>query len=142
MKGRLLGFDYGRKRIGVATGNLQTATSEALKTLPAANGGPDWPSIVALAREWRPDLLIVGLPLRMDGSDGDLCDEVRHFAAELSNLTTLPVRLVDERLSSSEADHLISAAAVAGKSRQKQRQAMRDSLAAELIIQTYLNDNR
>ena len=141
MKGRVIGFDFGLQRIGTATGNHLTGTTQPLKTLGNTADGPDWTGILALIEEWRAEELVVGLPLHMDGSDSDTGIRAKAFAKELASRTGLVVAMVDERLSSNEADHRISQGAQPGKSRRKQRQAMRDSVAAELIVSTYLADN-
>ena len=147
MKGRLLGFDFGLKRIGVATGNTVTSTTEGLESVVAVKGTPQWPALDALLKLWRPEVLIIGLPLMMDGSEEKMAKAARQFAKLLEDRYQLPVTMVDERLSSSEADHLLreSASVTQGnrnkKSLGKKRMQSRDSLAAELILQTYLNNN-
>ena len=142
MKGRVLGFDFGQKRIGTASGNRATGTTMPLETVGITGGGPDWSRLLGLVRDWRADELVVGLPLHLDGSESDLCGEARRFGDELARRTGLPVALVDERLSSSEADHTLTLGATPGKSRQRRRRVHRDSIAAELIVRTYLADNR
>lgn len=141
MKGRVLGFDFGHKRIGTASGNRTTGTTAPLETVAATSQGPDWPRLVNLVHTWRADELVVGLPLHMDGSESHLSREARRFGDELASRTGLPVALVDERLSSSEADHVLTLGSIPGKSRQRRRLAHRDSIAAELIVRTYLADN-
>jgi putative Holliday junction resolvase len=83
----------------------------------------------------------VGLPLKMDGTHGDAANAATRFADALGTRYNIPVTLVDERLSSNEADVLIRQSAPSGRSLTRKRQKMRDSVAAELIIKTYLNDN-
>ncbi len=141
MKGRVIGFDFGLQRIGTATGNHLTGTTQPLKTLPVTADGPDWVGIANLISEWRAEELVVGLPLHMDGSESEISVQAKSFAEELMRRTGLSVALVDERLSSNEADHQITLGAQPGKSRRRQRQNMRDSIAAELIVSTYLADN-
>ena len=103
--------------------------------------GVAWPRLVGLVHAWRADELVVGLPLHMDGSESHLSREARRFGDELASRTGLPVALVDERLSSSEADHVLTLGSTPGKSRHRRRLAHRDSIAAELIVRTYLADN-
>lgn len=141
MKGRLLAFDPGLKRIGVATGNRTTGTTQALPTLSAKNGEPNWEMIAQLVEEWKPQTLVVGFPTRLDGSESNMTKASRRFANKLETKTQLPVVLVDERLTSSSADALISESAESGKSQTRRRQEWRDSLAAELILNTYINEN-
>lgn len=141
MSGRILGFDYGIKRIGVAAGNQKTNSSQSLSSVSAKNGEPFWEQIDALIRDWKPTMLIVGLPLKMDGTHGDAASAAARFADTLGSRYDIPVTLIDERLSSNEADVLIQQSVPSGRSLTRKRQKMRDSVAAELIIKTYLNDN-
>ena len=141
MKGRLLAFDPGLKRIGVATGNQTTGTTQALPTLIAKNGEPNWKVIIQLIDEWKPQTLVVGFPMHLDGSESVMSKKSRRFANQLETKTKLPVVLVDERLTSAGADALIRDSAESGKSQTRRRQEWRDSLAAELILGTYINEN-
>lgn len=141
MSGRILGFDYGIKRIGVAVGSQKTNSSQSLNSVSAKNGEPFWQQIDALIREWKPTTLIVGLPLKMDGTHGDAASAAARFADALGARYDIPINLIDERLSSNEADVLIRQSAPSGRSLTRKRQKMRDSVAAELIIKTYMNDN-
>jgi putative holliday junction resolvase len=141
VSGRILGFDYGIKRIGIAVGNQKTNSSQCLSSVSAKNGEPFWEQIDALIQEWKPATLIVGLPLKMDGTHGDAANAATRFADALGTRYNIPVTLVDERLSSNEADVLIRQSAPSGRSLTRKRQKVRDSVAAELIIKTYLNDN-
>lgn len=143
MNGRLLGLDFGLSKIGVATGNCATATAQALTTVAAQNGVPAWRQLDAVVSQWRPQRLILGLPLMMDGSEQEMAVASRRFGAILFGRYRIPVVLVDERLSSKEADFLLRKNEDDGhkKSRRSKRIDYRHSVAAELILQTYLNDN-
>ena len=141
MKGRILGFDYGTKRIGVAVGNQVTNTTQPLKTIGAKNGNPTWSEIDALISEWRPTYLVVGLPLNLDGSRGAAAVAARKFGEALASRYSLPFVMVDERLSSAESDKILKENARPGRTLSKKRRELRDSIAAELIIRTYLTDN-
>ena len=125
----LLGFDYGQRRIGVAVGQTVTGTATALLTLAARDGQPDWAEVTALIEQWRPDALVVGLPLRLDGAEGELSQEARRFARRLEGRYKRPVHLMDERLSSRAAEQ--------SRSRKGNRQAL-DALAAQVILQDWL----
>ena len=65
----LLGFDFGAKSIGVATGQMITATAQPLAAIKASNGIPNWNIVEKVINDWKPDLVIVGLPLNMDGTE-------------------------------------------------------------------------
>jgi putative Holliday junction resolvase len=98
-----LGFDYGTKKIGVAYGQSLSGTAQALELLPAKDGIPQWQRIKQLIDEWQPSMLVVGLPLNMDGTESTLCIRVRKFANRLHGRFGLRVELVDERLSTRQA---------------------------------------
>ncbi len=138
---RILSFDFGLKRIGVATGNRQTKTAQALSTLPASNGQPDWHVLDKILQQWKPTLLVVGLPLAMDGSESIMSSAARKFGAKLSEHTGLTVNFVDERLTSVTADRILRESVEPGKKMTKKRAGAIDNLAAQLILQTYFDDN-
>jgi putative Holliday junction resolvase len=131
----LLGFDYGRKRIGVAVGQAVTGTATALCTVTARNGTPDWEHLDALVGEWAPGALVVGLPCHADGSDSDMTRAARRFARQLESRYALPVHTVDERLSSHAATGLQQNAAAG-------RRAGTDAIAARIILQDWLDTDQ
>ncbi|WP_312239640.1 Holliday junction resolvase RuvX [Pantoea sp.] len=99
----LLGFDFGTKSIGVAVGQQLTGTARPLTALKAQDGTPDWNLIERLLKEWQPDLVVVGLPLNMDGTEQLLTARARKFANRLHGRFGIRVELQDERLSTVEA---------------------------------------
>jgi putative Holliday junction resolvase len=135
MAGRqLLAFDYGLRRIGVAAGNTEVGTASPLVTLSARDGVPDWERVADLLDEWRPALLLVGLPLNLDGSDSDMAARARRFARRLHGRFGLPCELVDERLSSEAARERLYES---GRVPAADRGAV-DREAACLILETWL----
>ena len=135
----LVAFDYGQRRIGVAVGNTGTRTATAVGTLPA-RGVPDWDAVTRCVREWTPARLLVGLPYNMDGSETALTAACRRFAEELSQRYTLPVELVDERLTSSAAQADLREARRTGARRRRVRREDVDANAARLILETWLQE--
>lgn len=133
----IMAFDFGLRQIGVAVGNTRLGTSQALTVLPAREGVPEWQQLEAVVNEWQPGLLVVGEPLNMDGTDSELGRLARKFANRLHGRLGLPVKMVDERLSSFEAKQ--SAREAGHRGDYKARPV--DSLAAEIILRSYL-DNR
>ena len=101
--GTVLAFDYGLRRIGVAVGNALTGTATALPVLQARDGVPDWARIRRLIDEWRPALLLVGLPLNMDGTPSEMSERAARFSRRLHGRFGIRCELMDERLSSFEA---------------------------------------
>ena len=105
--GRILALDYGRTRIGVALADSLARIAEPLLTLQRINRNEDMRRLRELARDERVRQIVVGLPLRLDGSPGEMAEEATRFAARVHKQTGLPVELVDERLTSWEAERLL-----------------------------------
>ncbi len=126
----LLGFDYGRKRIGVAVGQQVTQSASALTTVRARDGKPDWPAITCLLEEWKPDALVVGIPYHMDGSEQDMTHAAQRFCRQLEGRYHLPVYQAEERLSSWVVENDLAEQARPG-------QAI-DPLSAQVILQDWL----
>ncbi len=131
----VLGFDFGEKRIGVAIGQELTGTARGITTLDSNNRQPDWEAISHLIKEWLPDLLVVGHPLHMDGSEQVITHLAYRFGNRLSGRYNLPVERVDERLTSYEAELELS------EEGGKQSKAAVDQRAAEKILQSWLDNN-
>ncbi|WP_020210994.1 Holliday junction resolvase RuvX [Gilvimarinus chinensis] len=133
----ILAFDYGTRSIGVATGHSKTRMASPLTELRARDGIPNWDDIQKLLDEWQPDLILVGLPLNMDGSESELSKRARKFGNRLHGRFGLTVEMVDERLSSFEAKAEHRAAG--GSSHYKSDPV--DAIAARLILETWLNQD-
>jgi putative holliday junction resolvase len=99
----LLACDFGLKHIGIAVGQTVTRTASPAGVVRARDGSPDWRALDAMIVQWRPDLLVVGLPLNMDGSASEMSAHAERFAERLRQRYRLPVETVDERLTSFEA---------------------------------------
>jgi putative Holliday junction resolvase len=135
--GCVLGFDFGARRIGVASGNRIVATAQPLPALTASAGKPDWTRIGALLAEWKPEALVVGLPLALDGGEQAITRGARAFAEALGQRSGLPVHLVDERHTSQEAARRFAAQRASGSARRRDA-ANIDSLAAAVILESWL----
>lgn len=132
----VLAFDFGLVQIGVAVGNTLLRSTQPLAILRAREGIPDWQALEQLVRDWQPDLLLVGDPLNMDGSDSELCERARKFARRLHGRLGLPVTMVDERLTSFEAKQVSREQGHRGDYKRRPI----DSQAAALVLQSWLND--
>ncbi|CND28445.1 Holliday junction resolvase RuvX [Yersinia pseudotuberculosis] len=99
----IIAFDFGTKSIGVAIGQEVTGTARALTAFKAQDGTPDWQQVEKLLKEWQPNLVVVGLPLNMDGTEQPLTARARRFANRLHGRFGVQVALQDERLSTVEA---------------------------------------
>ncbi|RDH81893.1 MAG: Holliday junction resolvase RuvX [endosymbiont of Escarpia spicata] len=133
MINRVLGFDYGTRKIGVAVGQTITATATALETLLPVKNKPDWQRISQLVDEWKPDALIVGLPLDVDDTETDATAPAKRFSRQLEGRYRLPVLMTDERFTSFEARDRLGHKA--------KRIEEYDAMAAKLIIETWLSEN-
>lgn len=103
MSQTILAFDFGLNSIGCAVGQSITGTAQPLAAFKAQDGIPNWEAIGTLLKEWQPDLLVVGLPLNMDGSEQPLTQRAKKFANRLHGRFQLQVILHDERLTTVEA---------------------------------------
>lgn len=131
----VLAFDFGLKRIGVALADRVIGIAHPLQTIAGESNDHRFGVIADLIREWQPGCLVVGLPLRLDGSEHDMTRRCRRFSRQLEGRFGLPVTLVDERLSSAAASQELRELGIGGR-RQK---PMLDQVAAQLILQTYLD---
>jgi putative holliday junction resolvase len=129
----LIAFDFGKKRIGTAVGQTVTATARPLTTLQAKDGVPDWQQVAALIKKWRPDALVVGIPLNMDGTDQPLTLDARAFAKALKDQYNLPIFEMDERLTTKDAREQLFAE---GGYKALQNGQV-DQVAAQLILQNW-----
>lgn len=136
----VLGFDYGARRIGVAIGNRVTASARALEVVGNGMNGPDWQRIATLLREWRPDALLVGLPLTLDAGEQANSQNARAFADVLHERHALPVMLVDERLTSRAASARFAERRAGGAAKRKHAAAL-DAIAAEIIVEQWLREH-
>lgn len=130
----VIGFDFGKKRIGIATGQTITYTATPCTTLKHVDGNPDWPAIEAEIRQWKPDALIVGMPFFTDGSENKMTVAARQFAYELEKRFKLPVIEVNEALSSQHAEEILSE----NIKITKQNKQEVDKMAAAIIVQRWL----
>lgn len=125
---KVLAFDFGTKRIGVAYGQSLTGTAQALGVIPARDGIPDWQNLETLVVQWQPDVFVVGLPYNMDDSESELLIRARKFGQRLEGRLHKPCYGIDERLSSFEAR---------GELLRGESTGAVDSLAARLILEAW-----
>ena len=133
----VLGFDFGEKRIGVASGQTITGHASPVTTLSAVQQKPDWQAIEKLIEEWRPDALIVGIPRFLDGSTSDMTRRAERFGRQLEGRFGLPVYQVNESLTSFEAEQELKKNKQLG---QHNKQDI-DKMAAAIIVQSWLEQN-
>jgi putative holliday junction resolvase len=131
--GTVLAFDFGTKRIGVAVGDFETRLAHPLATISAVENRARFAEIGKLISEWRPVLLVVGEPSHADGAEHPVGNLARRFAQRLHGRFGLRAELVDERLTSVEAESLLRSSGTRGA----RLKAGLDAVAAQRILETY-----
>ena len=130
-----LGFDYGLSRIGVATGQTLTQTASPLTALPAQNGTPHWETVEQLLAEWKPDVVVVGLPLHQDGTMSDMADRAKKFGQRIQGRFGVQIAFIDEYESTREArEHLKY------RSKASDQDGKLDATAASVILERWLGE--
>jgi len=132
---RVLGFDFGTTRIGLAIGQSLTASASPIDPVRARDGIPDWNQLDAVIAEWQPDALVVGIPLNMDGSISDMARRARKFANRIQDRYQRPCYLCDERLTTAEAKRIHLDAGGGTNFRLESV----DGIAARLILEDWFN---
>jgi putative holliday junction resolvase len=147
---KILALDYGRKKIGMALADAEARIAEPYDTLERVNRNEDMRRLREFVRDHGVKQIVVGLPLRLDGTVGDMADETRRFAERLRKQIGVPVELVDERLTSWQAEQILEQEfgrrithRETPRGRQKITRASDgkytvDSIAAMLILREYL----
>lgn len=136
---RVLAIDYGRVRLGLALSDEEEILASPLPFVRRSRSlDADVRSLAHLAAEHAVERIVVGLPLQMDGTEGEMADEVHGFAQRVKEVTGLPVSMIDERLTSAEAERAL----IEGDVSRRKRKRLRDSLAAVLILQADLDRRR
>lgn len=131
LEGSVLAFDVGLERVGVAVGELGLGIAHPLETIEAADAKSRFARIAALVEQWRPVMLVVGLPVSIRGGPHAFEPVVRRFARRLEGRFCLPVALVDETLSSHEAERQLAAQGVNAR---RQRAAVDRAAAREILL--------
>jgi putative Holliday junction resolvase len=133
----ILAFDFGARWIGVAVGDTETRLANPLGMFEAESRARRIAEVESLVREWRPDRLVVGLPLAMDGGEHDMTRRARRFARQLESRFRLPVEFAEERLSSAVAEATLRETRRGGPRHKHEAHA----LAAQIILQGYLDES-
>ena len=133
--GTVLGFDFGGKRIGVAVGELALRLAHPLPTIATDDKAQRLAAIDVLVTEWRPQRLVIGLPLAGDGSEHEMTRRCRRFSRQLEARYRIPVQLIDERYSSASAQERLR---VQGVDLRHDKAAI-DAASAQIILQDYFD---
>jgi putative Holliday junction resolvase len=135
----VLAFDFGMRRIGVACGDSVSRSAAHARTLYSGPQGVPWEQVDSLMREWRPALLVVGLPYNVDDSESAAAARARSFAGTLAARYALPVELVDERYSSMEAADRLRQARASGLRKRRVAKSDVDAGAARIILERWFS---
>jgi putative Holliday junction resolvase len=131
-----LGFDFGTKKIGVAVGQLTTATANSLQTIRSPNQTPNWQAIEQIVKEWQPAGFVVGISRQLDGTDNVVTPRMLKFCRQLNGRFNLPVHQQDETLTTFEAKQMLFDDVHVNATK---LWSVQDELAAQLILQSWLN---
>ena len=134
--GTVLAFDFGTRRIGVAVGDFETRLAHPLATVAGSDNRARFGAIERLIAEWRPVLLVGGLPSRTDGAEHPVGKLARRFAQRLHGRFGLPATLVDEHLTSHDAEQSLRSAGARGA----RLKANLDAMAAQRILEAYFGE--
>ncbi len=134
--GTVLAFDFGERFTGVAVGESSLGVAHPLGLIAAHGSAARMEEAAGLVAEWKPGVLVVGLPLSMDGAEHELTRRCRRFARQLEARFRLPVKLVDERLSSAAAEESLRAVGKGGR----KNKLRTHQVSAQIILQSYFDD--
>ena len=129
---QIIAFDYGEKKIGVAVGQTSTNTSSPLQIIFNKDNNTNWTSISSLLDEWKPDLILLGKPLNMDGSESEIMKKVDKFYKELKYIYDADIEFVDERLTTFEAREILK----------DEKHDNVDAHAAKILIDNWFDINK
>lgn len=132
---KIIGLDIGTVRIGIATSDILGILASSYEVYKRRNMYLDTRYMVTLANKLDADTFVIGLPLKLDGSEGDSVQMVREFAEELSKLTDAKIVFQDERLSTVSAERIL----IESNMRREKRKDVIDQVAATIILQNYLD---
>ena len=128
---QIIAFDYGEKKIGVAVGQTATNTSSPLQIIFNKENNINWVSISSILDEWKPDLILIGKPLNMDGSESEMMKKINKFYIKLKSIYDADIEFVDERLTTFEARTILK----------DEKQNNVDAHAAKILIDNWFDIN-
>ena len=129
---QIVAFDYGTKKIGVAVGQTETYTSSPLQIIYNEHEKTNWNEINILINEWNPELILVGKPINMDGTESDIMKRVDNFFKKLEKISNVDCEYIDERLTTFEAKEILGESRVLDV----------DAHAAKILIDNWFDRSR
>lgn len=135
-KHRKMGIDYGDKRIGIALSDALCIISSPFEVFKNLGEKESLNHIDKIIKEYDVDEVAMGLPLNMDGSEGERAKIHRDFGQKIADFSKVKVHYIDERLTSAEAEEILISSGV----RREKRKELIDKLSAQIILQTFMNN--
>ena len=129
---QIVAFDYGTKKIGVAVGQTETYTSSPLQIIYNDHEKTNWNEIRMLIDEWKPDLILIGKPINMDGTESEIMKKVDNFFKKLQKISNAKCEYIDERLTTFEAKEILGESKVAEV----------DAHAAKILIDNWIERSK
>ena len=129
---QIVAFDYGTKKIGVAVGQTETYTSSPLQIIYNDHEKTNWNEIRMLIDEWKPDLILIGKPINMDGTESEIMKKVDNFFKKLQKISNIKCEYIDERLTTFEAKEILGESKVAEV----------DAHAAKILIDNWIERSK
>ena len=129
---QIVAFDYGTKKIGVAVGQTETYTSSPLQIIYNDHEKTNWNEIRMLIDEWKPDLILIGKPINMDGTESEIMKKVDNFFKKLQKISNTKCEYIDERLTTFEAKKILGESKVTEV----------DAHAAKILIDNWIERSK
>lgn len=129
---QIVAFDYGTKKIGVAVGQTETYTSSPLQIIYNDHEKTNWNEIRMLIDEWKPDLILIGKPINMDGTESEIMKKVDNFFKKLQKISNTKCEYIDERLTTFEAKEILGESKVVEV----------DAHAAKILIDNWIERSK
>ena len=134
--GRILGIDYGKKRIGLAMSDIMGIIAQPFDVIESKGLANDVINILQIVKDKEVSTIVVGIPKNMNNTEGEMAETAKNFVEELKKQTEIPVEVMDERLTTVQAERMLTEEANISR---KKRKGVRDKIAATFILQTYLD---
>lgn len=134
--GRAMAIDYGLKRIGIAMTDIMQIMASPFETIESVSLKKNAAKIVEIAKNNDVSTIVVGIPVNMNGTEGEMAETVRKFIEEINAISEIPVVTIDERLTTAQAERML---VDEGDVSREKRKGLKDRLAASFILQTYLD---
>ncbi|MCA6070973.1 MAG: Holliday junction resolvase RuvX [Endomicrobium sp.] len=133
---RLMGIDYGLKRIGIAMTDMLQITSSPFETIESVSLKKNTVRLLEIAKNNDVSVIVFGLPIKMNGTEGEMACIVRKVVEEIKSLSSIEVAMIDERLTTAQAERMLIDE---GDVSREKRKGLKDKIAASLILQIYMD---